>query len=599
MTRLALQCSLGRGAESDGRRMAELSGPVTAATGGLLLAADLDQTGTAALATGLGLPAGADPGSVLAAAYLRWGPDMAHRLDGAFAIVIWDAARGRLTALRDRFGIKPLVYATRPGGIVLASDPARVIARLDHRPPPDATWIAEFLAGSATDYVHTAWQGIHRLPPGHLLNCVTGRVETRPWWRPEPQDLSPADATDLALQGALGDAAGAALDGGPVAVMLSGGLDSSSLALLAARRADAPLATYSLRFPDRPELDEGRHIASVLAAGRFAPRMIDGSTSTMDPALLAAVLAEQNQPFPGFGLLTSQMVYSAARADGHLALIDGHGGDEVIGSGLWHIEALARQGDWPQVWRMLRRLHRFAGAGSALVPFVQLLHRHARGRFVARWAGRVQRRLLAPAGQAPGPFALVAPDLAHSSDLAGRNRAAAAQFADLPPGFALHARFALGPMSAMAFEVLDRATRARGILPRYPFYDPRVVGLCLNRPTADKLAHGRPRALLREAMVGVLPETVRLRNDKANFMPNLRRAMAQDPGGHLRELTERPPERLAAYVHLPTLREAGQRILTRTDSAGVQDVFDLWRAAWLDLWLRHEAMASAPARVPA
>ncbi len=570
-----------------GQGGAALTGPqMGKGQDGCLLAGDLDLTDTDTLGLQLGLT-GADDATLVLAAYHRWGTDAPDHLEGAFAFVLWDAQRARLFAARDRFGIKPLVFHASPRAVYLASDISAVIGGLGQTPTPDENWIADFLAGYVTNDVSTAYRGIDRLPPGHLLILERGRVQTRRWWHLEPRDLARADLHPEALQDALAKASIAALRGGPVAAMLSGGLDSSSLSLLAQKAAAQPLPVFSLRFPNTPALDEGRYIAPVLAAGRFAPHDLNGETGSA-MAEMDSILAEQGQPFGGFGILTNRRIYRAAAATGHRVIIDGHGGDEVIGSGYWHLDALAARGDWLSLWRLLRQRSAFLGKDSAARLMAGYLARHA---------NRPIRRLARPFDKGPVPDAvqwraLLNADLTTRSDLVARvNQAEVGLRAGLPPIYATHAALIAGHGTATAFEVLDRAAAANGITARYPFFDRRVVDLCLNQPSAAKFANGQPRALLRQAMAGVLPDAVRLRSDKVDFLPNIWRGLREDPEGRLAGYAKALPDRLAPYVDATRLRAAADR-LTHSDP-DITATFHLWRAAWLDRWLQsHEQVAS-------
>ncbi|MEO1953020.1 asparagine synthase-related protein, partial [Thioclava sp.] len=616
MNRPALHCAIGGFAdpaklaavpelrnavvEASARSSVLMSGPQTTRSAtGALVAADLDLTHLRDTARRLAMPPNSSAIELVAAAYDRFDDELGHVLEGAFAIAIWDPKRATLVVVRDRFGLKPVVYRANARGLALASDPEAVIAMTGERPEHDVLWITEHLSGQLTNQTRTAWKDIVRLPPGKLMHYRDGMLSPpRTWWSLEPRDLSAAEQSDEALRDALSDATGEAMSGGSAAAMLSGGLDSSSLAILASRLSSEPFPTYSLRFPSAPELDEGEYIDAVLEAGNFRPTMLNGGVGTaLDPTLSDLFLTNQQQPFPGFGMVTTHTICSAARADGHAVLIDGHGGDEVIGGASFsYLNELARSGEWAKLWTLLRKLHGFAGGRGAVASFVMAYARHGGNRSAAKLAGRLQRRLFSSSDPAqPDWFSIVAPELVSRLDLRARSEAAStALYSDMPFGFATHARALAGDLTPSAFELLDRATRPMGLQLRFPFYDRRVVELCVNRSDVDKIKNGQPRALMRDAMKGILPEHVRLRSTKVDFTANNRRAMREDPQGRLRQYIDNPPERLEPYVNIARLQETARALFDTSADAGGLEVMQLWRAAWLDMWLEREERARQP-----
>ncbi|MCX7646476.1 MAG: asparagine synthase-related protein [Rhodobacteraceae bacterium] len=578
------------------RRAAGPGGPWRDARTGCLLAGEIFLDDPAALAAALGLPPQTPDAGLVLAAHARWGEAAPDRLAGSFAYALWDPRRRRLLAVRDRFGIAPLAFHAAPQGLALAATPEAALRAAGIAAEPDEDWVADYLAGQETSFRRTAWRGVERLPPGHLLIAGGGRVELRRWWDLAPETLAAADRAPEALAEALDRAVRAALRGGATAAMLSGGLDSSALALLAARAAPG-LPAVSVRYPSLPALDEGRFIAAVRAAGRLGAIEADGA-ATPALAVSAETAALLGAPSDCYGAGAARLAYRATAAAGCRAVIDGHGGDEVAGHGLWHLDALARAGRWGALWRLARAHRAFAGASEATDLGLHLARRGPRP-----LAALVRRLRPEAAADTTGWRALVRPDLAARSGLVARVRAAAAEArTGFPPDTAPHAALLRAPRTASAFEALAALAAAEGVAPRYPFHDPRVVRLCLNRPAAEKIAGGRPRAHLRAAMQGILPEAVRLRAGKTDFLPLLAAALRAEPEGRAARYRTGPPERLAPWV-APEPLAAAARALAAPGLPPPQALFHLWRALQLDRWLeRLEAgggAAAAPRAVPA
>ena len=138
--------------------------------------------------------------------------------------------------------------------------------------------------------------------------------------------------------------------------------------------------------------------------------------------------------------------------------------------------------------------------------------------------------------------------------------------------------------------------QADGVAPRYPFYDHRVVELCVWQPVLAKVAGGQPRALLREAMRGVLPESVRLRRDKTNFIADFWTTLRQDPQGRLAAFRAGPGS-LQGWVDAGVLRADATRLAHSADP-DPQVAFRLWRALWLAAWFERGAPLASAAAPP-
>lgn len=573
---------------SEGVQLWQTGASVARSFGPLTLAGDLALTDLDDLRGALAADPDADPAALVLAAWRRWGVEALDRLCGGFAFALWDARVRRLTVVRDRFGIQPLAYAALPGRVVVAGDLSTVLAGLDTAPEIDRAWVAGFLSEQPLDAAATAWRGLSRLPPGHLMTLdPDGTTALRPWYRLERSRPPEARDAPAALRAALTHATAQACAGGPTATMLSGGLDSSTLALLSVGPGappPCPRPALSLRYRD-PAMDEGRYIGDVLrqSGGRLAPVPLPGEMRADELFDLEAQLDWQDQPVFAPGLTGSRRLYSAARAQGCTAVLNGHGGDEVIGGIPQDIALIARAGRWPLALALAARQARFTGEPVAefIAGLLAVEGRRGFGR-LGRWALR---------GKAPHAQEwrmLVDPELARETRLVERARESTQPGPGdrgLPEGVRLHAATLTGALAPAAFETLGRAAQAEGVAPRYPFYDHRVVELCVWQPELAKVAGGRPRALLREAMRGVLPESVRLRRDKTDFIANLWTTLRQDPQGRLAAFRADPGP-LRGWVDAGVLR-ADAAHLARAAEPDPQVAFRLWRALWLAAWIER------------
>ncbi|SBW10875.1 Asparagine synthase (Glutamine-hydrolysing) 1 (modular protein) [uncultured delta proteobacterium] len=208
---------------------------------------------------------------VLLAMYLRHGLDLLPRLNGMFGIAVWDARERALHLMRDRLGVKPLYYYHDGKRLLFASEIKAVLAANAFTPEvnPKAVW--DYLTFRYVPAPETIWQNVYKLPPGHSLTIREGEAEPEVvrWWdipyRFPSREIRLEDA-DAEFDALLNDAVDLRMVADvPVGILLSGGLDSSTVAALAARHATRPIKTFSVAFEDAPGIDE-RPFAREVAA---------------------------------------------------------------------------------------------------------------------------------------------------------------------------------------------------------------------------------------------------------------------------------------------------------------------------------------------
>ncbi len=286
--------------------------------------------------------------AVLVRALGVWGREAAGLLRGMFAFACWDAARRTLLLARDPLGIKPLYVAryrdpASGWSLVFASEVRALLSsgllgtpRLDPEAVASVVWNG-FVIGPAT-----AVAGIELLPPGHLLevDALAGEVASEDFWTiPAQPRGGPLDEEGLAA--ALEESVRLHLASDvPLAVFLSGGVDSSAVANLAQRAAGAPIHTFTLAFEER-ELDEGpaaRRIAEAIGTDHREVLLTEGEfVEHLDAAL-------DGLDQPTFDALNSYYLSRAIRAAGFTVALAGTGGDEIFGGypSFRHLPALHR-----------------------------------------------------------------------------------------------------------------------------------------------------------------------------------------------------------------------------------------------------------------
>ena len=304
---------------------------------------------------------------VLLEALIRDGEAVVPRLRGMFAFALWDRETGELLAARDQVGVKPLYYMLKDGLFVAASELRTLIAHPGVRPVIDAESVVEYLAFGHTAGDRTLLRDIRKLPPGHLLRIRNGELDVKEYWDVlPPEDPPDSEAIERDLLHQLDEAVAAALVSDvPVALMLSGGLDSSAVAALAVRHVDASdLTAYSVAFglPD-DESAAARRLASDLGIRHREIRLTETALAEGFEEWLAGI----DEPSSNPTWVAVSAIARAAHEDGIKVLLSGDGGDELFGGyNRWMKYLRFHDQVWRRSPRTLRRI-----AGSAVRPLAR------------------------------------------------------------------------------------------------------------------------------------------------------------------------------------------------------------------------------------
>ncbi|ESX17372.1 lasso peptide isopeptide bond-forming cyclase [Mesorhizobium sp. LSJC264A00] len=572
-------------------------GPLTMAGGKLAITEDCRLDNRDELLARLGIRDNSVADAVLVMrAYLRWGEACPEYLQGDFAFAIWDAERQKLFCVRDHFGVKPFYYHSSDRRFVFASEigPILDVGGVDMRISEHQ--ISGFLAGLPDDPQSTAYADIFRLPARHSLTVTGNQVVLRRYWQIEPSPRPMRADTAEEFRHLFSQSVRNRMRGTPaVGAMLSGGLDSSSIACVAGLQNAAQqrprLPTFSLVFEKGSPMDERPFIEAVLGQQKVDGTLI--SVGDYAPfAEFERILEEQEETFLAPGLSLTRDIYRTAGAKGMKVLLDGHGGDEVVSQGHGHLHELADAGKWMELWRELRSASNTYGDGmlGLYYKFLTLYGPAWRVARIKRFANRVLGKLRRhPTGRPATSWrGLINPDLAMRTDLVERFRRAGYMPPAVSASETLTHRWLLSNgMVPHAFEVLDKAAANFGVEPRYPFWDKPLVEFCLALPGAEKLNQGFGRSVLRRAMEGILPPAVQWRRDKIDFTSNLVKGMLGNHRDLLDKVLVKDAARIAPYVNLPEVTAAYGRISSQPEAATLPDVQYVWRSIALSLWLRQ------------
>jgi asparagine synthase (glutamine-hydrolysing) len=311
---------------------------------------------------------------VLLQALAAWSVECVQRIRGMFAFAVWRPAEQSLLLFRDPLGIKPIYYWIPPsGGIVFASELKALLAFPEFRPQLDRRAIGEFLEfGYTFEDDRTILNGVHKLPPGHLLRV---RASEKPmlerYFRPELATEQNVDlgSIEKKLHAILEEVTAQHLIADvPVGVLLSGGLDSSLIAALAARQTK--LRTFSMGFA-YSDLDERAHARRVAQHIRSEHEEILIAPWEVKEDLESTVACFDDL-FADWGVISTRLLYRKCRERGIKVVLVGEGADELFGGyGVFRSSASRAPTDWWlfQLYRSYcgQRYGRYFGAFRVLM----------------------------------------------------------------------------------------------------------------------------------------------------------------------------------------------------------------------------------------
>jgi asparagine synthase (glutamine-hydrolysing) len=436
---------------------------------------------------------------VILAGYAHWGPELFSRLNGIFAVTIWDSQLQTVTLARDPFGVKPLLWLCEPTRWAVGSELSIFrAAGLPSQARLDPVALEQFWQWGAVQSPRTLVQGVEQLPPGHWAQW---RLQDRPdQWQICPFYEFPSQlltSEDLSLDDAISAVATSferavdrqMLADVPVGAFLSGGLDSASIVALMAERKGIPIQTFSLGFDESDQcfgvVDE-RSVAASLAH-YF-------KTDHHEVVLSAAEVVESLDEFceaidqPSVDGLNTFLVSRAARAQGLKVAMSGLGGDELFGGYPVFQNAWRYQKDPSLVSPFLSRL-----PWKVLQRMGWEYHAFARGVPYAL----AQQRQLNRGDQCFKSLYSVCEDELDVASQVSR----------------LELR---GYMLNTLLRDSDAVTMHHGLELRVPFLDLELSNLLLSLPAPYKLNLSTVKPLLQHAMAPRLPDSV-LKMEKRGF----------------------------------------------------------------------------------
>lgn len=508
-----------------------------------------------------------------------WGQTLVNRLEGMFALAIWDARERLLFLARDRVGEKPLFYCETESGLAFGSSPTAV-QRFAGNLAIDPVGLACHLSHTFIPSSHTGWVGLQVLPPGSALtvragaNCTVERYWDFP--RVGPRQLSWSMASQ-AVEATLDDSVRRTLDADvPVGVFLSGGVDSSLIAALAVRH-NPSIKTFSIGFSEEKynELPFSEKVARHLGTEQHTQIVHCDDVIEALPHLVR----QYGQPFGDASALPTYLLSRLARR--HVTVcLSGDGGDELFG-GYWRLQAgvyAARYGRLVPQW--IRK--------AVIPPLAGVL-----GRYGQRLNAMNALSLAPPGGGYTNSESwfnhlesVAGPRLLSALDRKMLSATRVGKAVDRPEASVvqrlLYDDIQIQFPDALLTKV-DVASMAASLEVREPFLAPQLLELAWSLPDKTKLNWGERKALLKEIAARYVPRDVIYR-PKMGFSIPLDKWFQGKLGEYGASLFEKSAAVEEGYI-APGIFQA---TLAQHSRSG-KDATRLWLLLWLELWFRERA----------
>lgn len=544
------------------------------------------------LGCGAGGAASTDSALILAA-YRKWGEDCPAKLIGDFAIAIWDERARKLFMARDAMGIKGVYFFASDKLFAFGSEIKAITAIPEVPRRLNELRVLDYLANIFDDRQITFYKDVFRLPAATTLIITKDRVRTIKYWSLDPArelKLTSDDEYTEAFRECFTEAVRCRMRSAyPIGCTVSGGLDSSSIActvrqLRYASGQNDPMDTYSLIFPglskeDLRHIDERPFINSVLNTGGFRPHFIlaDQLSPLNDVERIHFHLDEAF--FAGNTYLHWAM-YKTAQDSGVRVFFDGLDGDTTISHGFEYLADLIVGFRWKTLYNEVGLIHRNLNMGRK-----RIIQDLCVAPLCPTWVYKVAYAFRGRLDDIRITSRLMSKEFRERLRLTERtNSLMVSKRSCLRNAREKHWEMLNFPLYAHAMELADKMSAAFGLEARYPFFDRRLIELCLALPAHQKLSNGWSRAILRRAMTGILPHDIQWRPKKADLSSNFYRKMLETDRKLLDNVVQGSPV-LAPYIDFAAFADAYRRYISnplRTHDESSQIFAAVNLAVWLE-----------------
>lgn len=499
-------------------------------------------------------------------AYARWGEDCLAHFTGEYAFVIFDEHSRRLFCARDALGERTLFYAWQENRLLIASEPWAVVAGRDAAPDLNEGVLPLYFALRSVEDGQTFFKDIYEILPAHAMIVTESGSRSWRYWQPDlvtklrgRADEEYAAEFRALLEESVRCRMRATI---PVGIVMSGGLDSCSVACLAARMlAPQPLTTLSYVFEELADCDERMYIEAVKE--QWGIQSIQIPVDHLWPFKnLRTWPASPNGPHANPYRLILDQVYQRARQEGMRVWLTGGTGDQLYDAGVNWLTDLLREGRLLDAGgEVIARFHNHGLRGTLDAGFLQRTGRHLLDAIPG--GGRTQRRRASPGWLTP---------------MAGQ---ALREKEKMPFSPMQEHTGLLG--AGVAASYLKESVFASGhnVEIRHPYRDRRLVEYVLKLPAYQLYRHGLYKHILRTAMQGLLPEIIRTRRQPTSARSLFLRGVEREKAA-LQASMQNHKGAWRAYVRPNWLVDHWDEMLTSEKFMRAHVI--LWKCISYDIW---------------
>ena len=441
--------------------------------------------------------------------YEKYGKDCLEHLNGMFSFALWDPQREELFFARDRVGEKPFHWADVNGVMVFGSEIKAILEHPSVTAAVNEPQVGPYLTNLVATPPETLYEGIHKLPGGVMGVCDSRGVRTRRYWNllsprgwTDPGPAQAAKTVRSLLDQSVHDRL---LSDVPVGVLLSGGLDSTTLVALLREQAQG-LATFSVGYDEHERFDERNEARRVADYFKTDHHEVVVSQHDMLEGL-PVMIHHQDEPLADAVALPQYFVCELARRNGIKVVLCGEGSDEMF----WGYTRYQRVLRHERAMRAIMRLPRPARRSLAALtpPFGKLV----KGReLMAGYADGRPPPMHFPGGMSRHNRAMVlrAPSSSYGWGWEPSNAGSANGHEDIFDQLAFDTQeheFGL-QLPEVLLQRMDRFSMANSVEARVPFLEPELVEFAYRLPPHYKVRDGVQKIVLKEAVADVVPDWV-------------------------------------------------------------------------------------------
>jgi asparagine synthase (glutamine-hydrolysing) len=525
----------------------------------------------------------------LAVMFEQEGVEMLKRLRGAFALVAWDARRARGLIAVDQVGGRSMYLAPNGTRLLFASDICLLLRLLPRRPDPNHTALVHWLSNSSPAPEVTFYDGVLRLPAGECVE-LTGGWATRSYWSPhyEPPRQKTRDEAAAELWETLLHAVSLRTgDDSAIGIIMSGGVDSSAVAAAATEVAGAGAALprgYSAVFPGHPhprvdESDRIQELVDALGLPSLQVHIEPGGAFALSLEFLEA----WEIPLLGPGYLLERPLLDLAAANGVDALLDGQGGDELFGLSGFLLADRLRQG---RIVSSLRLARSYPGIRQQPRKVLAAAWRHFAVHGAVPHAVHRAARRARPARYVPDYLTPSAAQLYLQTEDQWEWK----KQRGVPRWWAYKSHAITRERSRSGIgEYLRQRAELSGMKARPPLLDVDLIELALQIPPELEYDPNIDRPLIREALRGRVPESVRLATLKSNLAPFYFDGIAGPDLKPIRTILRARDAEILAYVEPDVVRRMVDEPPAARGHNWLGWMSTVWSFVSAECWLRHQA----------